>query len=356
MVESPVMSDSMISILCSAMVEHHLSDLFVTENMVPRVRKHGEVLLWGETPLTPSDLNQFRALCQVDLDRQDVDASFTDSQGARFRVSFFKQLGKSSATIRRIATTVPELETLGVPHDLLKEWVARKAGLVIIAGPTDTGKSTTIAACLDWVNTHFARHILSIEDPIEFLFTPKHSLFTQREIGMDTESFSTGLKQALRQSPDIIMVGEIRDRETAQIALQAAETGHLVIATLHSGTCPEALERLIRLFPSDERDGVSMILSSQLIGVQCQRLLPKIGGGVIAAVEHLQNLGLSRRYILESRWKDLIDFLQKSDSPQNCSMLNWLLRLCKQNLITEESAQSILSNPQDLQRALKGIS
>lgn len=338
------------------MVEHHLSDLFVTEGLVPRVRKHGEIMNWGETSLTRRDLDFFREICKVDLAKLDVDASFTDDQGARFRVSFFHQLGRSSATVRRIATQVPAIESLGLPDHLLKEWVSRKAGLVIVAGPTDTGKSTTIAACLEWVNQNFARHILSIEDPIEFLFTPKHSLFTQREVGMDTENFSIGLKQALRQSPDIIMVGEIRDPETAQIALQAAETGHLVIATLHSGTCAEAIERLIRLFPSDERDGVSMILSSQLIGIQCQRLLPKIEGGLVAAVEHLQNQGLSRRYILESRWKDLVDFLQKSDSPQNCSMLNWLLRLCREKQITEDAAQSILSNPQDLQRALRGIS
>ncbi|MES2307744.1 MAG: PilT/PilU family type 4a pilus ATPase [Verrucomicrobiota bacterium] len=349
------MSESLIAALCAAMIDHDASDLFVTEGGIPKVRRHGEILTWGEAPLTLDDLTVFRHLCKISLEARDADSSYTHPNGSRFRVSFFQHLGKSAATVRRVATTVPSIETLGLPHELLKEWVSRKAGLILITGPTNTGKSTTIASLMEWVNQNFSKHILTIEDPIEFLFVGQHSLFTQREVGLDTESFARGLKQALRQSPDIIMVGEIRDRETAQIALQAAETGHLVIATLHSGTCPESLERLIRLFPADERDGISMILSSQLIGIQCQRLLPTIDGNMIATVEHLHNQGLSRRYILESRWKELTDFIQKSDSPKNCSMLNWLIRLCKQGKITEESALAIIQNPQDLQRALKGI-
>ncbi len=349
------MSHSLIASLCAAMIDHAASDLFVRQGEIPKVRQHGEILTWGESAISLEDLSAFRTLCNVPLESRDADASYTHANGARFRVSFFRQLGLSSAIVRRVATTVPPLETLGLPHELLKEWMSRKSGLILITGPTNTGKSTTIAAGLEWVNQNFTKHILSIEDPIEFLFVGHHCIFTQREVGVDTDSFARGLKQALRQSPDIIMVGEIRDRETAQIALQAAETGHLVIATLHSGTCTESLERLVRLFPSDEREGISMILSSQLIGIQCQRLLPALDGGMVAAVEHLHNQGLSRRYILENRWKELIDFLHKSDSPKNCSILNWLIQLCRKNLISEEAALSIVQNPQDLQRALKGI-
>ncbi len=349
------MSDSLIATLCAAMIDHDASDLFIRQSETPKVRQHGEILTWGESIISLDDLAIFRTICNVPLDSRDADASYTHPNGSRFRVSFFRQLGLSAAIVRRVASSVPLLETLGLPHELLKEWMSRKSGLILITGPTNTGKSTTIAAALEWVNQNFTKHILSIEDPIEFLFVGKHCIFTQREVGVDTDSFARGLKQALRQSPDIIMVGEIRDRETAQIALQAAETGHLVIATLHSGTCTEALERLVRLFPSDEREGISMILSSQLIGIQCQRLLPSLEGGMVAAVEHLHNQGLSRRYILENRWKELIDFLQKSDSQKNCSILNWLIQLCRQNRISEEAALSIIQNPQDLQRALKGI-
>lgn len=342
--------------LCRSMSAHGASDLFLEEGAPPQVRLHGGLRVLEEAPVLPESMTALWRQCRANDAAQDADATFTNSAGVRFRVNLYRKLGWRSAVLRAISSDIPDLNSLGLPAEILMEWMTRDAGLILVCGPTGSGKSTTLASCLEWLNQQQPRHVVTIEDPIEYLFHSKQCLFSQREVGLDTESFYKGLRQALRQSPDVIMLGEVRDAETASTALQAAEVGHLVIATLHSSSCAESIERIARLFGPTDRDGISMVLATQVVGVICQRLLPDTQGGLVVAVEHFQNQALSRKYILENRWKDLTDLIGRADNPVNCSLVRWLVRLCQSGRLTEEAAASVLANPQDLQRALRGMS
>lgn len=231
----------------------------------------------------------------------------------------------------------------------------RRYGLILVTGPTGSGKSTTVASCLDWINHNLARHIVTLEDPIEFMFKNDKSLFSQREIRHDSPDFSTGLRSALRQSPDILFLGEIRDTETALTALHAAETGHLVISTLHSSSVVETLDRFSHLLKA-ETSGALNLLASQLVGIISQQLLPRLGGGLFPALEYMQNEAATRRWILENRLADLQDHLLKSNEATNCSLLEYLVASVKQGYLDADVARSSCSRPQDFDRSMRGIS
>jgi twitching motility protein PilT len=346
---------SWINTLCLACREHGASDLFLTVGERPCFRLHGQIIPASENPLSAEDFDPFWIHCGAGPETLDLDATFSDSSGGRFRVNLFRRLGQPAAVLRQIKTEIPALETLGVPTELIQTWARQKSGLVLVCGPSGMGKSTTVAATIEWVNQNFSKHVVTIEDPVEFLYQPRQCLFSQREVGIDTPSFASGLKQSLRQSPDLIMLGEIRDATTAKTALEAAETGHLVIATLHASTVPEALERLVRLFPHEDRDGVNLTLGSLLTGILCQRLIPNTEGASVLACEHFDNQGLSRKLILENKWKELADLIGRTDNPNNSSLVWSLVRLCKEGVITQETAMKQLANPQDFQRAMRGI-
>ena len=232
----------------------------------------------------------------------------------------------------------------------------RRSGIVIVSGPTGSGKSTTLAALLEWVNNTMERHVVTIEDPVEFVFRRNKSLFTQRAVGLDTGSFAEGLRRALRQAPDIILIGEIRDRETATIALQAAETGHLVLATLHASDTSEVLERLMAFFPDEERRGHLQVLSGQLLSIFCQKLLPSTAGGMVLACEYLTNVGVTRQFILDAAMADLRDHLGTSNPTESQDFLRSFQQLVTQGLLSEEAALLSSSNPAELRRRLRGIS
>jgi twitching motility protein PilT len=231
----------------------------------------------------------------------------------------------------------------------------RRQGLVLVTGPTGSGKSTTVAACLDWVNHHMSRHIVTLEDPIEFLFSNDRSLFSQREIRQDSADFSSGLRSALRQSPDILFLGEIRDKETALTALHSAATGHLVISTLHSSSVVETLDRFCHLLGT-ETAGALNLLASQLVGIISQQLLPRLGGGLFPALEYMQNEAVTRRWIVESRLADLQDHLLKSNEANNCSLLEYLVASVTQGYLEADVARAACPRPQDFDRAMRGIS
>jgi twitching motility protein PilT len=208
---------------------------------------------------------------------------------------------------------------------------------------------------LDWINQNRSRHIVTLEDPIEFLFTNERSLFSQREIRQDSANFSSGLRSALRQSPDVLFLGEIRDSETAITALHAAETGHLIISTLHSSSVVDTLERFSHLIGT-ESSGALSLLASQLVGILSQQLLPRLGGGLFPALEYMQNEAATRRWILENRLTDLQDHLLKSTEATNCSLLEYLVASVKQNYLDPDIARSACARPQDFDRAMRGIS
>ncbi len=340
--------------LCAAAIQYGASDLLLHEGRSPQFRLDGRLTPLESPPLSPEFFDALWKSCRAG-DKQDFDTSLTSS-GSRFRVNLLYQLGQRACVMRRIRNDIPDLEKLGAPVDLIQDWCARKSGLVLVSGPTGSGKSTTLAAGIEWMNSTMARHIVTIEDPIEYLFTGRSCLFTQREVGIDTQSFAEGLRRALRQNPDVIFVGEIRDALTATTAIRASETGHLVLATLHSSSCPDAIERLQLYFPMDERDAVRKTLSGQLLGIICQRLLPGVHGGVVLAAEYFTNIGAARKYIAEGKLTELSDLIGRSDVKTGRDSLTALAQLVREGKITEEIAASFAENPQELQRILRGIS
>jgi twitching motility protein PilT len=301
------------------------------------------------------DLEALWAACGAQAEDLDRDASFTSEEGVRFRVNLFRQLGVRGAALRRIQQQIPEIESLGLPSALLQEWAARPAGIIVVCGATGSGKSTTAASVIEWINGAMARHIVTIEDPVEYLFAGKLSFFTQREVGIDTPTFAEGLRRSLRQNPDVIFLGEIRDALSGATAIQAAETGHLVLATMHASSCADAVGRLELLFPPEEREAVRKTLAAQLLGVLSQRLLPAQAGGRALAVEYFSNVGSSRKFIAEGRMNELQDFVSRGDPRSARSFGDSLLELVRAGVVSEAVALEYAESPQEFARALKGI-
>jgi twitching motility protein PilT len=341
--------------ICAASVECGASDILLHDGRVPRVRVGGNLLELQCEALTPGFFEDLWRMSGAQPDAEDHDGSFVAPSGVRFRVNLFCSLGRRGAVFRRIPVEIPSLDVLGVPVDLLKSWAGARSGLILVCGPAGSGKSTTLAALLDWVNDSMTKHVVTIEDPIEFSFVDRQSLFTQREVGIDTPSFAEGLRRSLRQNPDMIFIGEIRDAVAALTALQASETGHLVLATVHSGTGPEAAERLESLFPPDARDGIRRTLANQLLGVLCQKLLPGVSGEPVLACEFFENHGVITKYLAEGRLSDLADEIAKGDGSRCLGFLSSLANLVKSGKLEEAAAMSASGSPQELQRVLRGV-
>lgn len=331
------------------------SDLFLHADQAPQFRINGKLVTIGAAPVSPEEIESLWTHCGAGKDVLDFDGSFVASDGTRFRVNLFRTLFKRGAVLRPIKTVIPSLESLGAPMELLTSWISRPSGLILVTGPTGMGKSTTVAGCLEWLNQNYHRHIVTIEDPIEYLFTPAKCLFTQREVDTDTSSFAEGLRRSLRQSPDVILLGEIRDSPSAITALQAAETGHLVFATLHSSNVLDSLERLTHLFEIGERDGVLQLLSQQLVGILCQKLVPALPEGRALIVEHFENQAITRKWILKGKFRELTDFLAKGDNPANVTFLQSLAAMVRTSRISEATGLEVASNPHELRRQLRGI-
>ena len=332
------------------------TDVFLVADEAPRIRVGGDVEVLHPGPIPASGIEEFWHACGVDPEQHhEADVSWRIPEGRRLRVNLYHTLGRTAAVLRPIRNDVPGLADLGLPADLLQSWLQRRYGLILVTGPTGSGKSTTVASCLHWINRHMARHIVTLEDPIEYLFENDRSFFSQREIRQDSDSFATALRSALRQSPDVLFLGEIRDAETAVTALQAAETGHLVISTLHSSSVVETIDRFAHLIRS-ESSGALNLLASQLVGIISQQLLPRLGGGLFPALEYLQNEAATRRWILEHKLPELQDHLHKSGSRDNCSLLSYLVESVKQGFLDTDTARSACPRPQDFDRAMRGIS
>ncbi len=341
--------------LCAAAVDCGASDLLLHEQRIPRVRVGGQLLPLDTAPLEPDFFDEVERRAGIAAGTKDADAALVSAAGQRFRVNVLSSLGRRGAVLRRVLGEVPALDSLGVPADVLRGWAASRSGMILVGGPTGSGKSTTVAALLEDINHRDERHVVTIEDPIEYTFADKRCLFTQREVGIDTSSFAEGLRRSLRQNPDVIFLGEIRDRESATTALQAAETGHLLIATVHVATAAEAIERVEGLFPADEREGVRKTLAAQLLGVLCQKLLPAVGGGLVVVCEHFSSIGILRRLIAENRHTELEDVVGAGSSPESSGFLSALATLVRSGRLDEQVAAEASSNPQELQRALRGI-
>ena len=348
--------NALINQLAEDAFETGATDLFLSEGQAPRVRINHEIHISDEPSLTHESMATFWRDCHADPEAAtEKDTSYVISGERRLRVNLYKSLGQLSAVLRPIKENIPSLAELGAPEALLSDWISRPSGLILITGPTGSGKSSTLASALQWVNNHQTRHIVTIEDPIEYLFTNHRSYFSQRELHVDTPSFPSALRASLRQSPDIIFVGEIRDEETAKISLQAAETGHLVVATLHSSGVTDSLERVANLFRPDERESLLKLLSQHLIGILSQQLVPRSDGGLMLAIEHLQNEAATRNWIQNGNLAEISDILNRSDNHANCSFVRFLAAATQQGFIDTAVARRASANSQDFDRLIRGI-
>ncbi len=334
--------------------------MFLIEGERPRVRHDSEVIIAHGGPVPREAIADIWMTCGFDPGMtNDGDSSINVDEVGRLRVNAYRTLGRLAVAMRPIKKEIPSFEELGLPGDLLTSWMERRSGLIIVSGPTGSGKSTTIAACLQWINQHQQRHVVTIEDPIEYLFENDRAWFSQREVRRDTADFDVALRAALRQNPDVILFGEIRDASSAFSALRAAETGHLVISTLHgSGVAgvPTALERLNRILSDSSSIGAASLLSHQLIGAVAQQLLPRRDGGLVAVLEYFQNEAATRKWVAEGKYEDLKDHLNKCDQSTGCSFLRYLIAATQQGVIDPAIARSATDRPQDFDRAMRGIS
>ena len=349
------MIDALFNLIRDAFA-NDANDVFLMEGEPPRIRREGDVSVLHHGPIPRPAMEEFWLACGIDpVGKFEADTSWKMPGGNRLRVNLYHSLGRLSAVLRPIRNEIPPLSQLALPAGLLENWIMRRQGLILVTGPTGSGKSTTVAACLDYLNQKVARHIVTLEDPIEYIFTNDKSIFSQREISRDSESFATALRAALRQSPDILFLGEIRDQETAITALQAAATGHLVISTLHSSSVVETLDRFTHMLKGGSEEALHL-LATQLVGIFSQQLLPRRGGGLFPALEYLQNEAATRRWILENRLNDLQDHLLKSTEPSNCSFLEYLVASVQQGYLDPNVAREACARPQDFDRAMRGIS
>jgi pilus retraction protein PilT len=342
--------------ILAAADEHHASDIFIQEGLPPRLKINEQIMFFGDDPMSLSQMVGLWTACGADPAHDlDKDSGLFSPNGTRFRVNLHRALGRLGAVLRRIRTDVPALSSLGVPDWLLTRWAMKPHGLILVTGPTGTGKSTTLAALLQWLNENAARHIVTIEDPVEYVFTNQNSLFTQREVGRDTPSFARGLRGAMRQAPDVIFVGEIRDHDTALTALQASETGHLVLASLHSERVSDTMERFLNLFPQDQVSLALHLLAHQLIGVLCQKLVPDVNGQLFLLTEYLENGGAVRDWIARRDVDHIHEYMQRGSDPNSQTFLHSILNAYNANRITEATAIVATGNETEFRRAARGI-
>ncbi len=338
-----------IDALCRKLVAEGCSDLHLSSGRPPLFRKDGEIVKLGDgTPLRSEKVREL--LMEIAPDHQraafeethDVDFAHEIKDLARFRVNVFMDRLGAGGVMRVIPDVIPTAEALGLPPAVL-EFCHLSKGLVLVTGPTGSGKSTTLAAMIDTINARFPGHIITIEDPIEFVYPQRKALINQREIGVHTEGFKRALRAALREDPDIVLVGEMRDLETVAIAIETAETGHLVFGTLHTNTAASTVDRIIDQFPSDRQSQVRTMLSESLKGVVAQTLCRKKGGGRIAAYEILVVNHAISNLIREGKTFQIPSIMQTGKSIGMCVMNESLVSLVKKGLIDpmEAYAKSI---------------
>lgn len=285
----------------------------------------------------------------------DADFALEEEDVGRFRVNLHKQRGLMSLTLRHVKGDVPPIQALGLPEIILNVADSPR-GIIIVTGTTGSGKSTTMACMIEHMNATSGRHIVTIEDPIEYAYKDNKCIIEQREVGLDAISFESALMHVLRQDPDVIVIGEMRDRTTFETALAAAETGHLVMTTLHTQTAPQSLNRILDMYTQEERDAIRKGLSTTLRAIICQRLVPRASGkGVVPAVEVMINAPIVRKLISENRIDRISTAIEGGAEDGMMSFNQCLLELVNNGLITEESAMAASNNPQALQMNLSGI-
>ena len=342
----------------SKAVKDSASDIFIVAGGYLSYKVDGEIRSMDESmKLTPTETSYFideiysfaKRSKEYYLQQGDDDFSFAIGKLARFRVNTYMQRGSQAAVIRVVAFDIPDYKELDIPDGIM-ELAELKHGMVIISGTAGSGKSTTQACIIDAINRTREAHIITLEDPIEYLHADKQSIISQREIAIDTKNYLTGLRACLRQAPDVILLGEMRDAETIRTAMTAAETGHLVIATLHTKGAVNTIDRIVDSFPADQQDQIKIQLSLVLDSIVFQQLLHKGEGGMIPAFEVMKNTPAIRNLIRDSKNYQIDNIIQTSGSQGMISMDQYILNLYQKGLISGETALQGAVNPEQMAR------
>jgi twitching motility protein PilU len=341
-----------------AMNEHEASDLYITRGRPPMLRTSKELFPLGETALTSEEVTEILQTILTTRQRRDfeihleLNTALDLGKTGRFRVNVLMQRQDPAIVIRRIVSKIPSFSELKLPESLGRLALLQR-GLILVTGMTGSGKSTTLASMIDYRNTQKTGHIITIEDPIEYFHEHKKSIITQREVGVDTESYYIAMKNALRQRPDVILVGEIRDRDVMEQALTIAETGHLCLATLHTNNSYQAIERIVNLFPKEMVAQVRANLAMNLRAIVSQRLVPSTKETLVPALEVLLNQGLIKELIETGQTAKMREIMEQNVSQGMCVFDQSLLQLYASNLITKDTAITQSDLPNDMTLKIK---
>lgn len=348
--------------LLNLAIENGASDIHIKSNKPAFLRLSGRLESVEMDPIPPEDIREFieqsvpeQFFSDWTTNRQ-VDYSYRVENIGRFRVNGFLQRGTPSVVMRHVSDHPPTFEELHIDGTVLSELCKFKDGIVILCGATGSGKSSTLAAMINHINLNYDKHIVTLEDPIEFTYTDIKSIINQREVGIDCPSFGAGMKAVLRQDPDVILVGEMRDRSTFETALQAAETGHLVFGTLHASNAQQAIQRLFEFFPEERRISLQRQIAASLRAIITQKLLPALeGGGRYPVSESLVIDSLARKTIIEGDFAKIEAVIEANEDNGSKTFNQDLYRLVKEGKVTKENALSNSPNPSQLEMNLKGI-
>lgn len=348
--------------LLRIMMKENASDLILKARGCPAMRVAGAIRFLGDTALDPQACRSYvrDVLGERELEQfhrtGSADAALTVPGVGRFRCNAFHQSGDTGLVVRAIKSHIPSFKDLNLPVDPLKKLASMKRGLVLATGVAGSGKSTTLAAMIEFINRNYQKHVVTIEDPIEFLYEDKRSIVNQREIGTDTPSFPEALRNAVRQSPDVILIGEMRDRDTAEAAIAASETGHLVLSTLHTVNAVQTVERIITFFPPHQHDLIRLQLSLNLAGVISLRLIKtKKGGSMMPAVELLMNTPTVREMLEAGETRNLPKALAEGAYYGTMTFNQSLIRMFEAGNISLEEALAASDNPDELKMQMRGI-
>ena len=347
--------------LLKTVVQYNASDLHLVSRSEPQIRIDGKLVPLKSSVLDGETIEEAAYLLLTEKQKKsfeehwEIDFSIELPEIGRFRANYYRTLGDIACAFRIIPIDIPSLDQLNA-KPIFKEIIKREKGLILVTGPTGSGKSTTLAAMLNEINLTEKKHIITVEDPVEFVHTNKNSLFSHRNIGTDTQSFASALKYALREDPDVILIGEMRDKETIEAALTAAETGHLVFGTLHTNSAPQTINRIIDVFGGDEQPQVRAQLSTSLVAVISQALLPKIGGGRIAAQEIFITNPAIANLIREDKIHQLYSQMQLNQGATGMTtQTQELLEYIKKKIITKDTALQYSNRPDELERMIANI-
>lgn len=346
--------------LLEIVVENNASDLHLAAGLPPIMRIDGELKLTRYEVLTPPVAQRmiYDILADDQIQRYEteleLDCSYAMRKIARFRVNVYRDRGNVAGAFRLIPTRIPTIQELGLPP-IVEDLSRRPRGLLLVTGPTGSGKSTTLAAMVHQINNERSEHIVTIEDPIEYLHSHKKCVINQRELGEDTHSFQAALRSVLREDPDVILVGEMRDLETIALAITCAETGHLVMATLHTNNAAESVDRMIDVFPPAQQEQIRVQLSNNVVAILSQQLLPRAGQpGRVAAIEVMVATSAVRNLIRENKAHQMHSIIQTSSAAGMQSMDQALRDLHRQGIITYEIAMRRSHNPAELEKLVAG--